>query len=971
MADPLSTAGTAVGIVSLGLQISQGLITYYSHFKAYDAEIAYLVRKSESLQGLLQALEAPLRKAEDGNGIGGVSVQVRNAILACEAGLTRLLGAVQTYGNLVIPATKDDKLRALKKRALYPFKRSSLQDLSFTLEELVGNLQLALQILTLETSQNHKDTTLSMAETSSSGARNIITHFDVIFNKLESRLDQLTLSIQTAQSHSLLHQAGKGIFPAIVEVSYVHALVIHKPLKVTSAVIAFQAPGLEQRDIFHNAHVLEVLGYSIAATFSVARGAGAFAISPHFMLRAVVPGDSPAFRLLDVRAGDFRGKFSSPIDHVNWIIQEFDVLFRKGKASPTDVDPYGRTLLHMAATTVSSWWYDSPGSDCEDIQATGRLLDGILSFGADPLERDCHNRTIMDIFFQADLVPTADYHDLLVRLFDCGLVIENIGESNDLCDANNCMNVIQNTMNSLTEEQIFGILELPDLLAAVCLQDEAAMEKAFECSPESINQRHARNLTLLHLSISWSPSLSFLLAHGADTGLYDSWGHTPLYYACMSNYGSAISSLLDHDSPMGSTWDQNACLGYVCESNDFALQETFISHLANRRKRLLELALRKLPHFELEMLSLKEDRVLDAQAAAVTSALLRCNVEIDSVLMPSINPRKKTVYHTPSLGLHMAKSLYESRFRDIDEIGEDGWTPFGSTISNYWGCLESLETLQWLRDQGADAYRTCPRGGGSALHALGDNIGYNFKLINEGYINPIQPTAKQAKIAGYFLEDEVLDDCDCACSRDGCRIITSALRGSRNWFSYVPDSTGVFRREDTRLRTCLSILQLVEGSIPDRPWIPLEVIRVMTFEWLELTHTCHKDPGIHFRKPREHLTYEEIQEIHDEERDLLQEHENLVTEFEAKYAELGLPIKAFMQEYLEPRMNHFLEASDERSLEEERRRMREFGIVVEERDRIEELNDDEGGKDENEDGNAGEDSGSEDYHDCEDITAVS
>lgn len=116
MADPLSTAGTAVGIVSRGLQVSQGLITYYTHFKAHDVEIGYLVRKSQSLQGLLQALEGPLRKAEIEH--GDVSLQVRNAITSCGAGLRRLLAAVQKYGNMDIPSTRESKNRALKKSAL-------------------------------------------------------------------------------------------------------------------------------------------------------------------------------------------------------------------------------------------------------------------------------------------------------------------------------------------------------------------------------------------------------------------------------------------------------------------------------------------------------------------------------------------------------------------------------------------------------------------------------------------------------------------------------------------------------------------------------------------------------------------------------------------------------------------------------------------------------------------------------------
>ncbi|KAH9219366.1 hypothetical protein DL95DRAFT_443461 [Leptodontidium sp. 2 PMI_412] len=772
-------------------------------------------------------------------------------------------------------------------------------------------------------------------------------------------------------------EAGKGTFLVIEEARYVHALVIHKPPKVASTVIASQALGVEQRGTFLNAHIL---GYSIAANFSVTRGAGAFSISPHFMLRAVVPWDSPAFRLLYVKAMDLSERFSSPIDHANWAIQELDVLFRKGKASPTDVNPHGTTLLHMATSTLSGWQYLYPEAYHKKIQATGRLLDGILSFGADPLERDYLNRrprTIMDIFLQERLSLAADYQDLLVRLFDCGLVIEIIKIPKFAFNIDYTMNIIRNTMNRLPEEQRIGILELPDFLEAICLQDDMAMEQAFQRSPESVNQIHGEGLTPIHLSLSWSPSLLFLLAHNADTSSYDSWGRTPLYYACSFNYASAIPSLLDHDSPMGSIRDQNACLRHICRSNDFALQNIFISHLVNRRKRLLELARAKLPQFELEMLSLKEDRVLDAQAAAVTSALLQRNVEIDPALMPSIEARKTTVYHTPSLDLHMAKNLYESGFRDIDEIDIHGWTPFGSQIFDSVDSLESLETLQWLKDQGADAYRECPGGGGTTLHALGSTMERSLGFINEEGYDTIPLKVQEAKIASSFLTDEVVDDCDCACSRDGCQIITSALKSNRNRFSYFRDSTGEYCLDDIRLRTCLSILKLVEASIPERPWIPHEVLRVMTFDWLELTHTCHEDPMGRYHGPREHLSYEEIQEIHNEEEGLLQEHENLVTEFEAKYAELGLPIAAFMEEYWMPRMEQVLNPGNECSLEEERSRMREFGIVVEERDRIEELDDDavagddDEGKDEDEDGNAEEDSGSEDFHDCEDIPTVS
>jgi len=65
MSDPFSVASSAVGIISLGLQVTQGVVTYYSQFKAFDGDIAEISCKADGLHGILQALEVPLRKFEN------------------------------------------------------------------------------------------------------------------------------------------------------------------------------------------------------------------------------------------------------------------------------------------------------------------------------------------------------------------------------------------------------------------------------------------------------------------------------------------------------------------------------------------------------------------------------------------------------------------------------------------------------------------------------------------------------------------------------------------------------------------------------------------------------------------------------------------------------------------------------------------------------------------------------------------
>jgi hypothetical protein len=138
MSEPFSVASSAVGIVSLGLQVTQGLVTYYSQFKAFDSDIAEISRKADGLHGILQVLENAT-----------IPAQVRTAISASEEGLRNLNGWVEKYGKAEPPANIEDRLRLLKKRTLFPFRRDTLLGLKSTLESLQSNLDTAIQVLHL------------------------------------------------------------------------------------------------------------------------------------------------------------------------------------------------------------------------------------------------------------------------------------------------------------------------------------------------------------------------------------------------------------------------------------------------------------------------------------------------------------------------------------------------------------------------------------------------------------------------------------------------------------------------------------------------------------------------------------------------------------------------------------------------------------------------------------------------------
>jgi hypothetical protein len=143
MADP----GTAVGIISLGLQVLQGLVKFYSHFASFSTEIAAVVQRIEGLCMTLDALDGPVRKVERDDAI---SAAVRRCIDTCRSSIRDLEIYRRNCGDTELGAsTLEDKLRHVRKRLTFPFRKGTLNDIGRVLDRLQSNLDtviLALQL---------------------------------------------------------------------------------------------------------------------------------------------------------------------------------------------------------------------------------------------------------------------------------------------------------------------------------------------------------------------------------------------------------------------------------------------------------------------------------------------------------------------------------------------------------------------------------------------------------------------------------------------------------------------------------------------------------------------------------------------------------------------------------------------------------------------------------------------------------
>lgn len=150
MADPFSLTGTAVGIISLGLTVCQGLLAYYGPFKSFHQQIDDVAWRIVTLNGILKALQNLFIDEETFSAsttTQSAAVAV-DSILCCQEGLNRLKSTLEKCNNAQ-SASKTIGSKLQINRVLYPFKRETLMELMETVSWLQANLNTSLQVLSM------------------------------------------------------------------------------------------------------------------------------------------------------------------------------------------------------------------------------------------------------------------------------------------------------------------------------------------------------------------------------------------------------------------------------------------------------------------------------------------------------------------------------------------------------------------------------------------------------------------------------------------------------------------------------------------------------------------------------------------------------------------------------------------------------------------------------------------------------
>ncbi|KAK8101968.1 hypothetical protein PG999_012342 [Apiospora kogelbergensis] len=145
MADPLSVAGLAAGLVSLSLEVTSGITQYLDALKSRTEELDSARKHNEYLRVSIIAIQASVARAQPHH--QAASQVVIDAIKQCEC-------AIKSLEDLVAELTGCDsstwqRVRLKGKKLRYAFDRPKVHQLTSRLADANATIGTALQILAM------------------------------------------------------------------------------------------------------------------------------------------------------------------------------------------------------------------------------------------------------------------------------------------------------------------------------------------------------------------------------------------------------------------------------------------------------------------------------------------------------------------------------------------------------------------------------------------------------------------------------------------------------------------------------------------------------------------------------------------------------------------------------------------------------------------------------------------------------
>ena len=402
----------------------------------------------------------------------------------------------------------------------------------------------------------------------------------------------------------------------------------------------------------------------------------------------------------------------------------------------------------------------------------------------------------------------------------------------------------QSKLFAVTTELLVNLsfmTELAPITRAILLKSAHDLDRVLALDPEAAMQKAGtKGLTALELCVAWPEGLRRLLRTSAreliDTGAKMAWIHhaaienaSPVRRALRLGYAESVDVLMKAGCALDLVSDAEELISGV--SRDCL--EAIASNLAERRRDLLRLCQEKLGiHLDWHPID-----VPDGEARGLCAALANFDIPVPRHLV--VPPDYGTIFHFPGLHPGNFDIFWDRGFRGLPPHNIMGLTPIMvwryRNIRNYASYQEMWE---WARGgRLGDQTPQDPLGLGlntssTGWHYIAATVGFTFPDW-DCQVPPFYCTMMQD-----LSQSVIRDQCVCWCSPndDGCSVPKSLWTA---WADWRGRERGYNDHDEVWRHSVLHIDRLSGGSNAAlNITAALEFIRFVTFEALDMTHTC-------------------------------------------------------------------------------------------------------------------------------------
>ncbi|KAL2787493.1 hypothetical protein BJX66DRAFT_283056 [Aspergillus keveii] len=896
MGDPVSVAASAAGLIALGLESCRLIVKYCDHWRGFDSDVNNVKLKASGLHSTLTLIETLL--SQNAAVLPPIAADITAKVVENEKWIKEVHDAVTRWQSATQNLGLGGKVRAAGKKIAYPFRREALLDTIKVLEGLQMNLHTALLVLQLQqTSLLAKQTELIEAVHSASSTTLAI---------LQSHHPDLQQREPTMQNCSGLPYPANQ--PATVPPTGIHRR--HKRCfcpGIPGLIQSHQRACPLSRVNARTARVAlssQWLGISIEVSLSFYRWANDLTICPTLRYHPIMSEDSPAFQIVSQRP--LLGSRSEEVaSFYERAIQQLRQLFLAGKASPFDRTPNGATLLHHTCAHLEKFRgdFDNP-YHVSCFQLVEFLVEAGCPVNETARRFNSAGRTIGWRTPMNTLVSRRVGGKVVSRFMDLGAVVTN--------DELIRYDMLLMLKEAYTQNGEGFFVSHP--VQAALMQSEVGLKDLITATQRALSKDNREpffddGYNLLSIVLGWPEAFSASLKFFPN--LTRAEKAILLSHAIEHNVFYAVEALLDLGAPIL----PYSFAHFKSEAMESLIMDIFIL----RRRSLLDLAKSTLPRRVQDELGLGDTSLPDANAEAVFLAVKARNPSIDPSLEPaSLEPVVANPVFHYGLKIEQMEHLYNSGFRDINAPDKNGSQTILKAISpgNGWLLCDTTTVMQytisrslWFIEKGV-AWDTDAGTGQKYFHiiALQMVAALEFDIIDFGHhamdiipnVLTSLPQAHRNFLLKHILTPSYQDSCSCACSAAGCTPLNVAL------CCFLNHDPG--QHEDILPAILNAFITEMQGTTGCGD----EVIRLLTFADLSLTHTCchmYKDGDGYVKV--ELFEEGEAAEIQDEERFLIEDFEALVDELQSEYKTMDTSLWQFIQTRWCERVREYLVEQEE------------------------------------------------------------